>query len=303
VPASPADAAHDFHLELRRRLAGQGFFEARTFSLVAESVARSVPGAVLVAIRNPLVEDQAVLRPSLVPGLLAALERNLRGGAKSIRLFELGRVFLAGEERVRLAALVTGDALPASWCDTAPRKTGLFDLKGCLESLGLEDLAFAPANIEGLLPALQITVRGQLAGSLGQMAPARLRALDCPNPVTLFELDLAHCRLRGIPARIAPIPRFPVVTRDIAIIADAAVPHARIEEVLRSANEPLLVDIRLFDLFSDPAGIRVPAGQKSLAYSLTYRSADKTLTADEVNAAHARLKERLKAALNVSFRE
>ena len=130
-----------------------------------------------------------------------------------------------------------------------------------------------------------------------------MRALDCTSSVAIFELDLTHCSLRGIPSRIAPIPRFPAVTRDIAIIADASVPHARIEEILRGANEPLLVDIQLFDLFSDPEGIRVPTGQKSLAYSLTYRSAEKTLTADEVNAAHARLKERMKAALNVSFRE
>jgi len=303
VPASPADAAHDFHLELRRRLAGQGFFEARTFSLISERAAQSVPGAALVAIRNPLIEDQALLRPSLVPGLLAALERNLRGGAKSIRLFELGRVFLGGEERVRLAAIITGDAQPASWRDPAPRKSGLFDLKGCIESLGLEELAFEPASVTGLLPAMQITIRGQTAGSIGQLAPAALRGLDCPNPVALFELDLAPCRLRAIPSRIAPIPRFPAVTRDIAIIADASVPHAQIEEILRGANEPLLVDIRLFDLFSDPEGIRISTGQKSLAYSLTYRSAEKTLTADEVNAAHARLKERLKAALDVSFRE
>jgi len=72
---------------------------------------------------------------------------------------------------------------------------------------------------------------------------------------------------------------------------------------LRAANEPLLADIQLFDLYSDADGIKVPAGRKSLAYSLTYRSADRTLIADEVNAAHARLKERLKAAMNVSFRE
>lgn len=305
APASPADAAHDFHLELRRRLAGEGFFEARSFSLISERAAHSVStnGDILLAIRNPLIEDQAVLRPSLIPGLLAALERNLRGGAKSIRLFELGRVFLAGQERVQLSAILTGDALPASWSGTAPRKTGLFDLKGCIESLGIEDIAFVPASIDGLLPALQITIRGQVAGSLGQLPPARLRALDAPNPVALFELDLAPCRLRGIPSRIASIPRFPAVTRDIAIIADAAIPHARIEEILSGANEPLLADIQLFDLFSDPDGIRIPAGQKSLAYSLTYRSAEKTLIADEVNAAHARLKERLKAVLSVSFRE
>jgi len=312
VHASPVDDAHDFYMELRRRLAGQGFFEARTFSLISEQASLSAsPGqGRLVVIRNPLIEDQAVLRPSLVPGLLAALERNLRVGAKSIRLFELGRVFCGKtegpegtEERVHLAGVLTGDALPASWCDTAPRKTGFFDLKGCLESLGLEDIAFTAASIDGLLPAARITVRGQAAGSLGQLAPARLRALDCPAPVALFELDLAACRLRAIPARIESIARFPAVTRDIAVIVEEAVPHARIEEILRGANEPLLADIALFDLFSDPAGIRILAGQKSLAYSLTYRSAERTLTGDEVNAAHARLKERLKAALNVSFRE
>jgi phenylalanyl-tRNA synthetase beta chain len=299
VPASAADAVHDAHLELRRRLAGQGFFEARTFSLIAESAAESAG----VPIRNPLIADQAVLRPSLVPGLLAALERNLRAGAKSVRLFELGRVFLAGGERVHLAAILTGDAIPASWCDTAPRKTGFFDLKGCIESLGLEGVAFAPAANDGLLPAMRITIGGQPAGSLGQLAPARARALDCPHPIAVFELDLTSARLRGTPSHIAPIPRFPAVTRDIAIIADASLAHARIEEVLRASSEPLLADIRLFDLFSDPDGIRVPAGQKSLAYSLTFRSAEKTLTSDEVNAAHARLKERLKAALSVSFRE
>jgi phenylalanyl-tRNA synthetase beta chain len=273
-----------------------------------------------ISIRNPLIEDQAVLRPSLIPGLLAALERNLRGGAKAVRLFEIGRVFgrrdqkeqrdqrdekdqRDAEERICLAAILTGAALPPSWCETAWRKTVFFDLKGCLETLGIEDLGFEAASLDNLLPAMRVSVGGKAAGVLGQLAPARLRALDSPNPVVLFELDLTNLRLRGIPSRIAPIPRFPAVTRDIAIIADSALPHARIEETLRAANEPLLVDIRLFDQFSDAAGIRVAAGQKSLAYSLTYRSAEKTLTADEVNAAHARLKERLKAALNVSFRE
>ena len=292
VPASPADAVHDMHLELRRRLVGQGFFEARTFSLVSKTAAQSVSDP--IAIRNPLIEDQAVLRPSLIPGLLAALERNLRGGAKSIRLFELGRVFLAGQERVHLAAILTGDALPASWSDTAPRKTGLFDLKGAVESLGIENLAFT---------GLTISLAGAPVGALSQLPPARQRALDCPNPVSLFELDLTSIRLRGIPATISPIPRFPAVTRDIAIIADSAVSHAQVEGLLRTENNPLLSDIKLFDLYSDPAGIRVPANQKSMAYSLTYRSPERTLTADEVNAAHARLKERLKAALNVNFRE
>jgi phenylalanyl-tRNA synthetase beta chain len=252
-------------------------------------------------IRNPLIEDQAVLRPSLIPGLTAALERNLRGGAKSIRLFEIGRVFAGGEESVHLAAMLAGNAAPASWCDTAPRKAGLFDIKGCLNALGIEDLDYVSATNGNLLPALPITIAGKPAGWLGQLTPAAQRALGCADAVAVFEIDLTRCLLRAIPSRIAPIPRFPAMTRDIAIIADAAVTHARIEETLRAANEPLLVGIQLFDVFSDP--VRVPVGKKSLAYSLTYRSAEKTLVADEVNAAHARLKERLKAALDVSFRE
>jgi phenylalanyl-tRNA synthetase beta chain len=303
APASLVDATHDAHLELRRRLAGQGFFEARTFSLISKAQTTSFPPADLTAIRNPLLEDQAVLRPSLIPGLLAALERNLRGGAKSIRLFELGRIFLAGEERVHLAGILTGHASPSSWAGETARQTALFDLKGCIESLGLADLGFEPASIDGLLPATRVTIAGKPAGSLGQLPPAQLRALDSANPVSVFELDLTAARLRPVPSRIQPIPRFPAVTRDIAIIAASSVAHAQIVHILRSANEPLLADIELFDLFSDPDGIKVPAGQKSLAYSLTYRSAERTLIADEVNVAHARLKERLKAELNVSFRE
>ena len=133
--------------------------------------------------------------------------------------------------------------------------------------------------------------------------PARLRALDCPTPVALFELDLTRATLPGAPSRIAPIPRFPAVTRDIAIIAPQSLQHAQIDETLRAAQEPLLIDIQLFDCFADPTGVRLPTDQKSLAYSLTFRSPERTLTTDEVNAANARLKERLKASLSVSFRE
>ena len=303
APASFWDSEHDFHLELRRRLAGQGFFEARTFSLISKAQTAARPQSELTTIKNPLLEDQAVLRPSLIPGLLAALERNLRVGAKSIRLFELGRVFQYGQERSTLAAILTGDEFPPTWRCTSPRKTDFFDLKGCVESLGVEYLDFTPAAIDGLVSALKITVAGEVVGTIGQLTPTQLRAMDCSNSVSIFEIDLEMVQLRPIPTRIQPIPRFPAVTRDIAIIAASSVSHAQIEHVLRSANEPLLADIQLFDLFSDPEGIRVPTGQKSLAYSLTYRSADRTLIADEVNAAHARLKERLKAGLHVNFRE
>ena len=318
APSSPADSMHDMHMEIRRRLAGQGFFEARTFSLISPLQTRGIlpdrydpKDEMVIHLRNPLVSDQSQLRATLIPGLLAALDRNLRADARSIRLFEIGRIYLAGrepEERVHLAAILTGDAIAASWVNTAPRHADLFDMKGVIQGLGIESLDFVPlppdaTGAKGLLSPVGITIAGQDAGVLGLLRPAAVRALDCPTPVAIFEIDLSAARLPGAPSRIAPIARFPAVTRDIAIIAPQSLAHAEIERALRAANEPLLTGIQLFDQFSDPTGNRLPAGQKSLAYSLTYRSAERTLTADEVNAAHARLKERLKASLSVSFRE
>src|SRR5262249_49375864 len=99
------------------------------------------------------------------------------------------------------------------------------------------------------------------------------------------------------------IPRFPAITRDIALLTPVAVGHSQIVATLTGAQEPLLTGVELFDLFTDPTGEKVPTGKKSVAYSLTYRAAERTLTADEANAAHARLKERLKSDLGVLFRE
>ncbi|MEI9893801.1 MAG: hypothetical protein WDN28_07835 [Chthoniobacter sp.] len=102
------------------------------------------------------------------------------------------------------------------------------------------------------------------------------------------------------------VPRdsaFPATARDIALLAPLTLAQAQIEQTLRSANEPLLAEIELFDVFADASGIRIPTDKKSVAYSLTYRSPERTLTADEVNAVHTRLKERLKAALAVTLRE
>jgi phenylalanyl-tRNA synthetase beta chain len=104
-------------------------------------------------------------------------------------------------------------------------------------------------------------------------------------------------------ARFRGLPRFPHTTRDIALVAPLDLPHGRVVKVLQSAGEALLHEVTLFDVFTDPTGVRVPAGAKSLGYSLTYRSAERTLTAEEVNSAHTRLKQLLAAELGVQPRE
>jgi phenylalanyl-tRNA synthetase beta chain len=117
-------------------------------------------------------------------------------------------------------------------------------------------------------------------------------------------LDVLNGTARATDAKkYRHIPRFPSTTRDIAMLVPIDLPHGRIAAILSTANEPLLESFALFDVFADPTGAKLPPDKKSLAYSLTYRAPDRTLTADEVNAAHARLKDRLKAEAAVQLRE
>ena len=302
-----ADKRHDQAMRLRRALAapGLGFHEARSLTLISEKEAASFPVGEVRRVRNPLNEDQVVLRPSLIPGLLVSLTRNLRAGVRDLRLFEVGRIFRAGEreERTALALLLSGTATPASWRDSKPRVADFFDLKGALLALNLDGVTLEPTTHPALALAVELRRGATVVGLAGQLTPARARELDAPAPVLVAEIDLDLFDAAPSMGRFVELPKFPAVTRDIALVAPAEVAHGRIEAVLRGANEPLLVGVELFDVFTDPTGQRIPVDQKSVAYALTYRSSGRTLTAEEVAEAHTRLKERLKAELPVSFRE
>ncbi|MDD5349275.1 MAG: phenylalanine--tRNA ligase subunit beta [Chthoniobacteraceae bacterium] len=307
TPGTPADQRHDQAMRLRRRLSapGLGFLEARGLTLISEKALAVFPVDGSLRVRNPLNEDQAILRPSLVPGLLEALTRNVRLGTGDLRLFEIGRIFRADapEERTTLALVWSGAAAPASWRDAKPRPADFFDLKGALAALGLEDLTLEPASHPALALAVELRRGKETVGLAGQLTPARGRDLDATGPVLVAEINLDAFDPAPASGRFGGLPKFPAVTRDIAMIVPVAVPHAQIEAVLRSANESLLAGIELFDVFTDPKGEKIPADQKSVAYALTYRCAERTLTAEEVAQAHQRLKERLKAELAVSLRE
>ena len=302
-----ADKRHDQAMRLRRQLAapGVGFHEARSLTLISEKALLSFPVEGVLRVRNPLNEEQVVLRPSLIPGLLESLTRNLRAGVRNLRLFEVGRVFRAQtrEEHTSLALVLSGTAVPASWRDSKPRPADFFDLKGVLAALNLDGVTFEPTSHPALALAVEIRRGNEVVGLAGQLLPARARELDATAPVLVAEINLDLFDAAPTMGRFVELPKFPAVTRDIAMLAPAGVEHGKIEAILRSANEPLLVDVELFDVFTDPTGQRIPADQKSVAYALTYRSTGRTLTAEEVAEAHTRLKERLKAELAVSFRE
>jgi phenylalanyl-tRNA synthetase beta chain len=301
VESSATDRAHDRDMRLRRLLAAQGFYETRTLSLVDENAVSGFEHA--IRLRNPLTSDQTVLRPSLIDGLMRALAHNARAGAKSLRVFELGRVFRADgrEERTLLALAMMGPLAEKSWRAAEERDADIFDLKGVVTSLGLGELAFEPVENPALALAAAIKLEGAQVGCAGKVWPARARENDIAGAVVIAEIELPP-PLRAA-QQFSAISKFPAVTRDIAFIAPTDVQHAQVAEVLHKPGEALLAGVELFDVFTDPTGQKVAADRKSMAYSLTYRAKDRTLTTEEVNAAHARLKDFLKAELDVVFRE
>jgi phenylalanyl-tRNA synthetase beta chain len=308
TPSSPVDYDHDSTLQLRRRLAGLGLLEARSLVLVddkalEESLSTS---ADVFRLRNPLAEDQKILRPSLLSGLLRSAERNFNRGQNSVALFEIGHVFHPGrqeEEPTHVAIVLAGDNAAPSW-NQRPRPFDLFDLKAfAREVIGcpIQLRRVEPNRLAALICEV-IGPDGSALGRLGQLRPARARDFGSRSPVFVAELKLAT-EERFQPFQLRPLDRFPAVTRDVAFLAERELKFARVLGTLRSAAEPLLADIQLFDLFVDPSGEKIPKDRKSLACSLTYRATDRTLTQDEVNTAHQRLKLLLVERLRVTLRE
>jgi phenylalanyl-tRNA synthetase beta chain len=317
--AAPAaeDASYDFALSMKGRLAALGFYEARTIKLVSTAQLadglgfdrrRSEP----LALKNPLSEDHTHLRPSLVPGLLAVAAHNLRQGAEALRFFEVGTVFAASPnpkagsaEAQSLAVLLSGPHVPGSWLKKAPYSSDLYDLRGVVDSLlGRDDVRLKKIDHPLLVLAAEVSVAGKVVGLAGQLQPARARALDASAPVYLAEFNLAALeKLVAASRRYVEIPRFPASTRDVALEVAADFSHGQIDDFFaKQVKEPLLAEVSLFDVFSDPDGVKLPKDRKSLAYSLTYRDPARTLESKEVDEAHGRVVSSLTSKLPVSVR-
>ena len=312
APASETDRAYDRAMTLRRAFVAQGLHEARSLTLVpaeprGAACTQTEPGT-MQRVKNPMIDDQVVLRPNLMHGLLSAGANNVRTGAKSIRLFEIGRTFsmIQPEEFSHAALVLSGPVSERSWRGGEGRDADLFDLKGIVAAALGSGTIFEPEENPALALSICIKIAGECVGLAGQLWPADTRALDATAPVLFAEMDLAAlaaAEAKCATGKYREIPRFPATARDIALLAPLELAHERIAATLSKSNEPLLAEVELFDLFTDPTGAKVPADKKSLAYSLTYRAADRTLTADEVNATHARLKQRLTSQLGVTLRE
>ncbi|MEN7537518.1 phenylalanine--tRNA ligase subunit beta [Aurantiacibacter flavus] len=311
VARPTATAAQSLERRIRRAAAGRGLNEAVTWSFLPEAEAELFSEGPLWVLDNPISEDLKAMRPSLLPGLLAATKRNLDRGATSLRLFEIGRRYLRGkdgasDERLILAVVLAGDKAPRGWANGKAQAFDAFDAKA--EAMALLAEAGAPVDKlqvmseagEQFHPGQSATLRlgpKNVLARFGTLHPRTLAAFDVDGPVVAVELFLD-----AIPARkgaasfakphFAPSALQPVL-RDFAFLVPAELPAGDLLRAVKGADKANIVDARVFDVF---AGQGVPEGRKSVAVEVTlqpgeksYKEADLKAIADNVVAAAAKL--------------
>ncbi len=268
-----------------------------------------------VELINPMNAEQSVMRQTIIPGLLRSVAYNQAHGVKNVQLYETGKVFFAHEgkkqpkEREKVAGVLAGAMGDPSW-NVAPAAFDFFDGKGIVESLARE-LALPKMRYRALsaedAPFLQpgraaeVLSGGTVLGWVGELHPLAVDAFEATAPVVAFELDVEAL---GKAARIArdyvDVPEFPPVEADLAFVVDESVTNERLVQCIKSAGGKLLADVRLFDVYRDSK--RLGAGKKSMAYALTYRAADRTLTGEEVEKTQAKLIKKVCGATGAEVR-
>lgn len=293
--------AEDDRRTVRRLLTDAGYHEAVSFSFVnaeIDALFSDAPTSSRLQLQDPIDETQSHMRTTLLGGLLKALEHNFNYGTRNIRLFEIGKCFLdIDEDRPleieRLALVATGARDERDWRDASSR-LDFYDVKGVIEALG-DQLGLPPVEFRvGGAPSYlhpgrtaQLVLAGEIIGHLGQLHPRLAANYKFKQAIFLAELDFRKLLASDrVEPRYRPLPKFPTVVRDLAMIVDADVPYQSIEQSIRSLRLPDLVGVRLFDIYQ---GKELPEGKHSMALSLRYRAADRTLTDEEINAAQERL--------------
>ncbi len=288
---------------LRAFLAGEGFVEVINLPFTSEKLNRAFPGlwegaAAPVAVVNPLVKDSAEMRLSLIPGLIDNLRMNLAQRASSFCAYHLGKVYRmapqgATEERFYLSGVVYGPRARRGLRVAEERALGFFDCKGVVEGVMdllriIERISWTQGSVAALHPgrsALALLEAHKL-GCLGQLQPDLGEELGLP-PLFVFELDLEKS-LEYAPREITTrhLPRFPSVGRDFALVVGRDFRSQEIVDWIKNLRETLIEQVEVFDEYR---GAPIAEGKKSLAYKISYRAEDRTLTDAEVNALHQNL--------------
>jgi phenylalanyl-tRNA synthetase beta chain len=292
IALEPQPEARLLEMDLRDQLAARGYFEAVTLSFVsADLLTTWGVDQAWVPLANPLSADLAVMRTSLLPGLVEALRHNRARQQDRVRLFEVARSFHATggapDEVGRVALVVSGNARAEQWGEPS-RVVDFYDLRGDLDALVERtgeprrwsiDASDLPSWLHPGRGA-RVLRDGQPVGFLGALHPALAKALDLGPDVYVMELALEPVLARRLPSATR-VARFPAVRRDIAVDLPEEVTWASVEAAVRGALGDVLKEVRLFDRY---AGKGIDEGRKSLAMGLILQDASRTLTDDDADA-------------------
>ncbi|MFH1066435.1 MAG: phenylalanine--tRNA ligase subunit beta [bacterium] len=277
--ATEADRTHQRDRELRALLTSLGFYEIVTSSLLPRMEEA-------VTLKDPINEDNVCLRQDLCSSALPCVVRNLAREQRTVKMFEIGRVFkkegTAWREETRLLILATGAERPAHWTE-AERRFDFFSLKGALETVRAR---FPEINLPEKFGAADVSL---------------LKKHDIKVPVFAAELVLPPAPKQS-DVKFQPLPQYPAIARDLAFVVNRAVRNEEILQAIRSANIAELESVECFDLFQDDEGKKLPKEKKSLAYTLTYRSSGRTLQESEVAAWERQIVERVGKATGAELR-
>jgi phenylalanyl-tRNA synthetase beta chain len=304
---------------VRQALTSSGLTEVVTYSFVDPDRLKQMGCAdAVITLQNPQSRERSVLRPALAPGLLEVVATNLSRQIADVRIFEVGHVFgphrpedgdHPAHEELWTGIALTGLRIARAW-HTLPAAADVYDAKGSallvLGAAGVSGVAarpFPPGTGPAYLEpdrAAALEVAGQQIGWFGEVSAAVRDALDLPHPVFLAEVSLLACAEHPAPTPAArPLPRFPAVQRDLAIVVDSGIAAGAVEAAIRAMDVPNLTRLALFDVYQ---GSQVGTGRRSLAWSLTFQNPQRTLTDQEVNEQHARIVEEISRRFGAEIR-
>jgi phenylalanyl-tRNA synthetase beta chain len=267
----------------------------------------------ILELLNPLSEDLVVMRSSLIPGLLAAMQRNLNFRWEDLKLYEIGKTFvpIPGEELPRENVMLSGIAMGARYSDlwNSPRgeEVDFYDVKGALENvfeiLGDPEVTFVPTAVPFLHPgkSANVVLDGQTVGYVGELSPSTMREIDVARKIQIFEILLEPLFIRSRKERsFRPLPRYPYIERDLSIVVERNCSGDKIKHLISRLGHDIISSVILFDLYR---GESIPEGRQSLTFRIRYQSEDRTLTDEEVQEVHDRVVEALVAELGATLRD
>jgi phenylalanyl-tRNA synthetase beta chain len=307
---TPGNRGEQFARAIKQQLTAGGLSEILTYSLLSKKLANLFSDETkLVDVVNPISSDFSTLRPSLLPGLVNIVRWNVNRKNYNLRLFEIGNVFAKDakgiSESKKISAALTGAAFADNWKQKSPG-FDIYDVKGIVENLlrrnNVAGFSFKPVDVTfGKKTSLSIEYSGQLLGLIGELKAEILAQFDVEQPVYFFEMDFASLLEKAHGWKLySPIPKFPPVIRDIAILVHESLDTGPIANDIHKNGGEFLKQVNLFDVF---VGQQIEPGYKSLAFTLTFFSARRTLTEEEVDSQIGRILDSLNNNFAARLRE